>query len=123
MGQPLHLEKMSIDELWDLHEQTCKALATKIKVEKQELDRRLDSLRATGAGTRTRRPYPPVLPKFANPDAPEEVWSGRGRKPRWVAEKLSAGLALNDLSIVPLQGVHRPDHTSKSKIALPAGRH
>jgi len=103
MGQPRNLERMSIDELWVLHEKIGEVLATKIKVEKQELDRRLVSLHQVTDQTKARRPYPPVVPKFANPDAPEEVWSGRGKKPRWVTEKLSAGLALADLSIVPSQ--------------------
>jgi DNA-binding protein H-NS len=103
MGQPRNLERMSIDELWVLHEKIGEVLATKIKVEKQELDRRLVSLHQATNQPKARRPYPPVLPKFANPDAPEEMWSGRGKKPRWVTEKLSEGLALEDLSIVPSQ--------------------
>ena len=107
MGQPLSLERMSIDELWVLHEKIGEVLAAKIRAEKLELDRRLGRLYPVASQSRPRRPYPPVMPKFANPDAPEEVWSGRGKKPRWVTEKLSAGLALTDLSIVPSQ---RPQH-------------
>jgi DNA-binding protein H-NS len=103
MGQPRNLEMMSIDELWGLHGEICEVLAGKIKAEKQELDRRLTSLGAGSGQAREKRPYPPVLPKFANPDAPQEVWSGRGKKPRWVTEKLSEGLALEDLTIVPAQ--------------------
>ena len=45
------------------------------------------------------RSYPPVVPKFANPDDPSQVWSGRGKQPQWVTEKLASGLALEDLSI------------------------
>jgi DNA-binding protein H-NS len=125
MGQPLDLGKMSIDELWDLYQQTREVLATKIKTEKQELDRRLGSLHPTSTRAQTRRPYPPVLPKFANPDAPDEVWSGRGRKPRWVADKLSAGLALKDLSIVPPQSAHcrDPEFNRLNKTSSPARRH
>jgi DNA-binding protein H-NS len=101
MDQQLDLESISIDKLWALHEKISEVLAAKIEAEKQELDRRLTSLRPGTTQTRMRRPYPPVLPKFANPDAPQEMWSGRGRKPRWVTEKLSSGLALEDLSIRP----------------------
>jgi DNA-binding protein H-NS len=103
MGQLRNLEIMSIDELWGLHGEICEVLAAKIKTEKQELDRRLVSLSSGSSQAKARRPYPPVVPKFANPDAPQEVWSGRGKKPRWVTEKLSAGLALEDLTIVPPQ--------------------
>jgi DNA-binding protein H-NS len=104
MADAPNLETMSIDDLWELHQKVGEVLEAKIKAEKQELDRRLISLHPLENQTRVRRPYPPVVPKFANPDAPEEVWSGRGRMPRWVTEKLSSGVALADLSIVPLQG-------------------
>jgi len=125
MGQPLNLKKMSVDELWDLHQQTCEVLATKIEAEKRELERRLGSLLRTPTSAQKRRPYPRVLPKFANPDAPEEVWSGRGKKPRWVADKLSAGLALKDLSIVPSQNGHcdDPEFNRFNKTTSPTGRH
>jgi DNA-binding protein H-NS len=64
------------------------------------LERRLLSLRhPTAGGLKARRPYPLVLPKFANPDEPTQVWTGRGKQPRWVTEKLASGLALEDLSI------------------------
>jgi len=40
-----------------------------------------------------------VAAKFRNPDNPSETWSGRGRKPKWVEEKLTAGSQLSDLHI------------------------
>ena len=40
-----------------------------------------------------------VHPKYQNPDNPEENWSGRGRKPKWVEEKLAAGQSLDELAI------------------------
>ena len=40
-----------------------------------------------------------ITERDANPDRPNEVWSGRGKQPRWVADKLASGLALRDLSI------------------------
>ena len=107
MVQPSNLEKMSLDDLWQLHQQIGEVLEAKIKNEKDELERRLIALRPQESTANTRRPYPPVLPKYANPDAPQEVWSGRGRKPRWVANKLSEGLDLKDLSIVPSPRAHR----------------
>ena len=33
----------------------------------------------------------PVEAKYRNPDKPSETWSGRGREPKWLAEKLAAG--------------------------------
>lgn len=94
------LISMPVEELWELHQQVSELLATKLNEQKEELERCLDALSAmTERHPKRRRAYPPVPPKFANPDAPNEVWSGRGRKPRWPAEKLSAGFALQDLSI------------------------
>ncbi|MDK3019555.1 H-NS histone family protein [Pseudodonghicola flavimaris] len=37
--------------------------------------------------------------KYRNPNNPEETWSGRGRKPRWVHEALSSGADIADLEI------------------------
>ena len=40
-----------------------------------------------------------VQPKYRNPDNPEETWSGRGRKPRWVEVALAHDRKLEDLVI------------------------
>ncbi|MGZ9032950.1 MAG: H-NS histone family protein [Rhodospirillales bacterium] len=40
-----------------------------------------------------------MLPKYRNPDNPEETWSGRGRQPRWVQAALAEGETLDDLAI------------------------
>ncbi|HRM75876.1 MAG TPA: H-NS histone family protein, partial [Paracoccus sp. (in: a-proteobacteria)] len=37
--------------------------------------------------------------KYANPADPEQTWTGRGRKPRWVQEALGAGQKLESLEI------------------------
>jgi DNA-binding protein H-NS len=87
---------MSVDELWKIREEISKALEATILAEKKKLERRLNSLQPA---SKARRPYPPVVPKFANPDDPSQVWSGRGKRPQWVIEKLASGLALDDLSI------------------------
>jgi DNA-binding protein H-NS len=91
---------MSVEELWGIHEEVSKLLEARMLAEKEMLERRLLSLRhPTAGGLKARRPYPPVHPKFANPDEPTQVWTGRGKQPRWVTEKLASGLALEDLSI------------------------
>lgn len=35
---------------------------------------------------------------YVNPDNPEQVWSGRGRRPGWVRDALAAGRTLDDLA-------------------------
>jgi DNA-binding protein H-NS len=42
-----------------------------------------------------------VAPKYRNPDRPAEMWSGRGRKPRWLADKLAKGATVEDFLISP----------------------
>lgn len=34
---------------------------------------------------------------YVNPENPDETWSGRGRRPRWVNDALAAGRALEEL--------------------------
>ena len=38
-------------------------------------------------------------PKYRHPENPEITWSGRGRKPAWIAEALDAGKSLEDFAI------------------------
>ena len=37
--------------------------------------------------------------KYANPDDPQQTWSGLGRRPSWVRAALDAGRSLDDLAI------------------------
>jgi DNA-binding protein H-NS len=96
------LEVMSIDELWALHEEVSRTLAVRLSEEKRVLEERLNRLsdRAHGQLKPFKcRFYPPVLPKFHNPDNPAEKWSGRGRSPRWVAQQLGSGKQTEELKI------------------------
>ena len=90
---------MSVEELWEIYEEISKLLEAKIHSEQKKLDRQLNSLQPAKTDLKVRRPYPPVIPKFANPDEPSQVWSGRGKRPLWVTQKLASGLSLEDLSI------------------------
>ena len=111
MGKKLDLEAMDFDELWLLHEDLTKILAEKITAEKLELEKRLAQLnranpvgeaKRSSAKSRTDRPrrkYPKVLPKYFNPSAPTETWSGRGKQPRWLVAALHAGHKLEDFLI------------------------
>ena len=40
-----------------------------------------------------------VAPKYRNPENADEVWTGRGRKPKWVEVALAGGASLEDLLI------------------------
>lgn len=41
----------------------------------------------------------PVPPKYKNPADENQTWTGRGRKPRWVEEFLSAGNDIEEIEI------------------------
>ena len=113
----LDLEAMDFDELWLLHEELTKILSRKSTAEKLELENRLAQLNrpdqkgkagSSLAEARTdrspRRKYPKVLPKYCNPSAPEETWSGRGKQPRWLVAALQSGHKIEDFLIVDTKG-------------------
>ena len=122
-----NLASMSVGELWEIHEEISKILETKLLAEKKVLEQRLISLHpATADRLKVRRPYPPVVPKFANPDEPTQVWAGRGKQPQWVIEKLASGLALEDLRIGRGSSVGMPEEhffgAEKPRTASPKDR-
>jgi len=109
-----NLSALSMDELWALHEEIGGMLSERIASEKRELEARLAKLNSRAAPGRsspkqadlkiaerrkTRRKYPPVLPKFQNPADPSETWAGRGKQPRWLVSQLKAGKKINDFLI------------------------
>jgi DNA-binding protein H-NS len=95
-----NLAIMSVDELWNLHEEVRTILSSKIDAERQELERRLVRLNGRAEHKpKPRRPYPKVQPKYCNPERPFETWSGRGKQPRWVSAQLRSGKKVDDLLI------------------------
>ena len=111
---------MDFDQLWLLYEELTTILAARIGAEKRKLEGRLTRLGrseqiervAKGEGTsRAKRKYPKVLPKYFNPSAPAETWSGRGKQPRWIAAALRSGHKLEEFRIrdpkAPAEGTVR----------------
>jgi DNA-binding protein H-NS len=110
MDRKSDFESMDFDRLWLLYEDLTKVLAEKIAAEKIELEKRLAQLNrinpigeavflAQSKADRPRRKYPKVLPKYCNPSAPTETWSGRGKQPRWLVAALLSGSKLDDFLI------------------------
>jgi DNA-binding protein H-NS len=101
---------MSIDQLWNLHEEVVAELSRKIAAEKTTLEQRLRKLGLNSSQSRSgkldrpRRPYPKVLPKYRNPKDPAETWAGRGKQPRWLRAQLRLGKSLDDFRIKQLAG-------------------
>jgi DNA-binding protein H-NS len=112
MTKKLNLDAMSVDEMWQLHEEISQALSVRLTSEKRELEKRLAQLRreketrqsepadAVQGAPRERRKYPRVFPKYRNPNEPSETWSGRGKQPRWLAAALKTGHAIEEFAII-----------------------
>jgi DNA-binding protein H-NS len=107
---------LDFEELWLLHEELTKMLSEKITAEKLELEKRLAQLNpeqigAAGGASSTahpRRKYPKVLPKYLNPSAPGETWSGRGKRPRWLVAALQSGHNLEEFQIADTAAEIKP---------------
>jgi DNA-binding protein H-NS len=115
----LDFEEMPLDDLWALHEQIGRVLASRITAEKHQLERRLiqlnsgkiskpstarilnsKDLKSSKVKVRPRRKYPKVFPKYQNPAVPAETWSGRGKQPRWLVSALKSGRTIKEFEIV-----------------------
>jgi DNA-binding protein H-NS len=111
MTKKLNLDAMSVDEMWQLHEEISRLLSVRLTSEKRELEKRLDQLHrdrqvpalkpavVKDVSAAPRRKYPRVHPKYQNPELPSETWSGRGKTPRWLVAALKSGHKLDDFAI------------------------
>lgn len=108
----IDLAAIPLDDLWALHEKLSRFLSERMLAEKRQLEARLQvlgrvdkKLSAVERGSKSgksqsrRRKYPKVLPKFQNPNAPFETWSGRGRHPRWLTSALQEGGKIEEFAI------------------------
>lgn len=132
MKNKLNLDGMSIDEVWQLHEEIIRVLAARLTSEKRQLEKRLAQLsRENGEIPRSdrvtqnlkkdsigqRRKYPKVFPKYRSPTEPFETWSGRGKRPRWLTAALKAGRTIEEFVIT---GSERNKVGSRLQWARPA---
>jgi DNA-binding protein H-NS len=92
------LNSLSIKELIAMRHRIDELLARRVEADKRQLEENLRQLRQLN-GTKRKRAYPKVLPKYRNPRDHSLVWSGRGLRPRWLREALAAGGNLKDLEI------------------------
>ena len=127
MSKKPNLDSMSVDEMWQLHEEIIRVLAARLTSEKRALEKRLSQLsRETGEVTQSepldlklkenasarRRKYPRVFPKYRNPNESSETWSGRGKRPRWLTAALKAGHSIEEFVIENLE----PDRSNPRKV-------
>jgi DNA-binding protein H-NS len=116
MNRKFTLDAMSIDEMWQLHEEVSAVLSVRLTSEKRQLEKRLAQLRRekemrqseavdnrANNATRERRKYPRVSAKYRNPNEPSETWSGRGKQPRWLTAALKTGHTIDEFVIRNLE--------------------
>jgi len=112
MARSVDFETMSDEELKQAVEQAQSILAQRLHSRIEELrslarragfevsvsriGEAVDRRRGRGAPVSGRKP---VEAKYRNPDNSSETWSGRGREPKWLAEKISAGRRRDEFAI------------------------
>lgn len=106
----MDLNEKSLPELKRLQRDLERAIASferrQLAAARAELEARARELGFTLAElavvepTSEKRNRAAPQPKYRNPANPEETWSGRGRKPRWLTVALtSVGATLEDFAI------------------------
>lgn len=73
----------------------------------------LTAPRAGQAARPAKRKKAKVAPKYQNPEDRRQTWTGRGRTPRWLAEKVKRGQSTADF-LIP--GLARPTAKKASTI-------
>lgn len=105
-----NLDNLSLKELRDLRARVDQAISVAEVRNRQAVMTALDEVaRAHGFNSASelvpgikapgRAAKAPQAAKYVNPSNPSNTWSGRGRKPWWITEALSAGKNLDDMLI------------------------
>jgi DNA-binding protein H-NS len=91
------IDRMTFRELQDLELKIKRAKSTAQEKTRTDLKDKVEAMVAAagfkmsdlfgGRGGKGRK----VAAKYVNPDDASETWTGRGRKPRWLAAKLKSG--------------------------------
>ena len=123
----IDLSKLSSDELIALGKNIAKEVRVRATREAKEAERAtaektkevfmqmrdlaakhgltVEDVIANGGRKRRRRGTGPAntgpksAPKYRNPKDPSKTWTGKGRKPGWIAEALEKGKKLEDFAI------------------------
>lgn len=85
----------------ELHDQAIAELREKFKKDAEAAGVSFDEIIGKRGGGRKRgtSTRAPATPKYRNPADAAEVWSGRGRQPKWVETQVQSGKKLEDLRI------------------------
>ena len=100
------LDALSLSELKQLEKDVAKAIGNFEERQKAAAFEKVDALaKDLGyslpdlAKLSVSRKRPASTPKYRHPENAEITWSGRGRKPAWLAEAIAGGKSLKDFAI------------------------
>lgn len=104
----VNLTKMNLKDLLTLQADVEQAIDEARLRERQELLSKMEELaheagfsinELVGGKGRGKGRTTVSAAKYANPDNRAETWTGRGRKPNWLVEKLKKGASVEDFAI------------------------
>lgn len=106
----INIEKLTFKELIELERDVKDAIVAKQGEEKEALKAQMRKMAEEAGlsldeilGTKRnggRKSSGPSAAKYRNPDNSAETWTGRGRRPQWLLEKLSKkGVSVEDFAI------------------------
>jgi DNA-binding protein H-NS len=104
MTHPIDLNSLSVDELKDVIAAAGAAVASQRREHRREVVAKIREL-AASAGLQVEiigdAPIKraPAAPKYRNPAAPDQTWSGRGKPPAWFREAMNSGVNVASMEI------------------------
>ena len=105
-----NIDKMSLKELVELESKVQKAIAAARDRERALVKEKMAEMAKThgfsvnelfgGRGVKGAAKGKSLgVAKYANPENKMDTWTGRGRKPNWLVDRLKKGAKLNDFAI------------------------
>jgi DNA-binding protein H-NS len=106
----INVDRLSLKDLVDLEAKVQKAIAAARDKERADIKKKVADLAEThgfsvaelfggGRGKAGAKGKSVGVAKYANPENKSDTWTGRGRKPNWLVERLRKGAKLNDFAI------------------------
>lgn len=107
----INVDKLSLKELVDLESKVQKAIASARDRDRNDLKKKMAEMAETHgfsvgelfggmrAGRGAGKGKSVGVAKYANPENKSDTWTGRGRKPNWLVDRLKKGAKLSDFSL------------------------
>ncbi|MBK8451963.1 MAG: H-NS histone family protein [Thiofilum sp.] len=98
------IKDLTVAELNELKDIIEVVIERRKREEIAELRRQIDDLLGNSGITleeiqNAKAPSKIVRPKYRNPEDPSQTWTGRGRRPTWLDQKISSGRELDEFLI------------------------